>query len=81
MPYLDMTYARSNSISNLRIQYADWGVTTPVVSRRLDVWDCQFVQCNYGVVNLVDGTGAVDSSAQCAFCRVRRGGRRFDQLH
>jgi len=61
VPYLDMTCARSNSISNLRIEYADWGVTTPVASRRLDVWDCQFVQCNYGVVNLVDGAGAVDS--------------------
>ncbi len=60
-PYLDMTYAQSNAISNLRISYAGWGVTTPLISRRLDVWDCQFVQCNYGVVNLIGGTGAVDS--------------------
>jgi hypothetical protein len=61
VPYLDLTCAQSNAISNLRIAYADWGVSTPVISRRLDVWDCQFLQCNYGVVNLVDGTGAVDS--------------------
>ena len=49
-PYLDMSYAQSNAIGNLRINYADWGVTTPLISRRLDVWDCQFVQCNYGIV-------------------------------
>jgi hypothetical protein len=59
--YLDMAKARSSSISNLRFCFADWGVTTPEASRRLDVWDCQFVQCNYGVVNLVEGAGAVDS--------------------
>lgn len=61
IPYLDLTYAQSNSISNLRICFADWGVTTPVDSRKLDVWDCQFVQCNYGIVNLAAGTGAEDS--------------------
>ena len=56
-----MTYAQSNSISNLRVCFADWGVTTPLASRKLDVWDCQFVECNYGIVNLVAGTGADDS--------------------
>ena len=60
-PYLDLTYAHSNSISNLRVCFADWGVTTPLASRKLDVWDCQFVECNYGIVNLVAGTGADDS--------------------
>lgn len=55
VPYLDLTYARSGSVGNLRICYADWGVTTPTISRRLDVWDCQFVQCDYGVVDLVAG--------------------------
>ncbi len=60
-PYLDMTYSQSNSISNLRVCFADWGVTTPLVSRKLDVWDCQFVECNYGLINLVAGTGADDS--------------------
>jgi len=59
--FLDLANAKSSSISNLRICFADWGVTTPVASRRLDVWDCQFVWCNYGVVNLVDGSGAKDS--------------------
>jgi hypothetical protein len=54
--YLNLFCARSSSISNLRIEYADGGVTTSAVCRRLDVWDCQFVQCNYGVVDLVDGS-------------------------
>jgi len=31
-------------------------VTTPTASQRLDLWDCQFLQCNYGVVNLVPGS-------------------------
>ncbi len=61
VPYLDLTYAQSNCISNLRICFADWGVTTPVASRKLNVWDCQFVKCNYGIVNLAAGTGAEDS--------------------
>lgn len=61
VPYLELANAKSSSISNLRISYADWGVTTPAVARRLDVWDCQFVQCNYGIVNLIGGTGAKDS--------------------
>ena len=61
VPYLELANAKSYVISNLRISYADWGVTTPVASRRLDVWDCQFVQCNYGVVNLVEGSGSTDS--------------------
>jgi hypothetical protein len=56
IPYLDMTSATSNSISNLRFLFADWGVTTPVNTPRLDVWDCQFGACNYGVVNLVAGS-------------------------
>jgi hypothetical protein len=60
-PYLDMTYSHSNSVSNLRVCFADWGISTPLASRRLNVWDCQFVQCNYGLINLVAGTGADDS--------------------
>ncbi len=54
-PYLDLTCAQSNQLNNLRVCFANWGATTPVVSRKLDVWDCQFVACNYGVVNLVAG--------------------------
>jgi hypothetical protein len=45
----------------LRICFADWGVTTPLASRKLNVWDSQFVECNYGLINLVAGTGADDS--------------------
>ena len=55
IPYLDLTSAKSSAISNLRMAYADWGVSTPTNFSRLDVWDCQFVQCNYGVVNFVNG--------------------------
>lgn len=55
-PYLELASATNNSISNLRFCFADWGVTTPVTTPRLDVWDCQFVACNYGVVNLVAGS-------------------------
>jgi hypothetical protein len=50
-----MTCARSSVINNLHIRYADWGVTTPVATRLLDVWDCQFVLCRYALVNLVAG--------------------------
>jgi hypothetical protein len=53
--YLDLTGSASVDIRNLRFCYADWGVTTPVNAARLEVRDCQFVQCNYGIVNLVAG--------------------------
>jgi hypothetical protein len=56
VPYLELACCQSNSISHLRIKYADWGVTTPSALRRLDVWDCQFVECNYALVNLVPGS-------------------------
>jgi Immunoglobulin domain len=56
VPYLELACAKSSSIRNLRIKYADWGVTTPIASRRLEVWDCQFVDCNYALVNLVPGS-------------------------
>lgn len=55
VPYLELACNKSNSISNLRIAYADWGVTTPTAAHRLEVWDCQFLNCNYGIVNLVAG--------------------------
>jgi hypothetical protein len=55
VPYLELACCKSNSISNLRIAYADYGVTTPTDLRRLNVWDCQFLQCNYAIVNLVAG--------------------------
>jgi hypothetical protein len=55
VPYLDLTSSTSNSVSNLRFLFADWAITTPVNTPQLDVWDCQFVNCNYGVVNLSEG--------------------------
>ena len=59
--YLDLSSATSSKINNLRIAYANRGVTTPFASRRLDVWDCQFLDCNFAIVNLVPGVGALDS--------------------
>jgi hypothetical protein len=72
-PFLDLYYAQSNSISNLRVCFADWGVTIPNASRKLDVWDCQFVRCNYGIVNLVDGSGAKDSLHNVLFAACGMG--------
>jgi hypothetical protein len=58
-PYLELAYATNVSIQNLRVCFADQGITTPLATSRLDIWNCQFLQCNYGVVNLVQG--GVDS--------------------
>lgn len=55
VPFLDLTYAGNVSLSNLRFRYADMAVGAPYLSR-LDVWDCQFVQCYAGVVNEFGGT-------------------------
>jgi len=60
VPYLNLDAASSNVISNLRICFADVGVTTPVPARELDVWDCQFYQCNIAIANQVWGFGARD---------------------
>jgi hypothetical protein len=59
-PYLDLTYAQDPhpSLSNLRIRYADQGVTTPAAPKRADIWDCQFLQCNSAVVAGQDATAA-----------------------
>jgi hypothetical protein len=59
-PYLDLTCAqdRHPSLSNLRIRYADQGVTTPAAPKRVDIWDCQFLQCNSAAVAGQDGTAA-----------------------
>ena len=54
-PFLDLTHAGNVSLSNLRFRYADMAVGAPD-GARLDVWDCQFVQCNAGVVNYFGGT-------------------------
>ena len=58
--YLNLDAASSNVISNLRICFADQGVTTPVSFRELDVWDCQFYQCNTAIANQVWGFGPRD---------------------
>ena len=55
VPYLDLSSATSNKISNLRFYFAGWAVTVPTNSAILDVWDCVFVNCNQGVVDLVPG--------------------------
>ena len=51
-PYINLTYAQgqTESLSNLRIRYADQGITTPAATSRVDIWDCQFFQCNTAVV-------------------------------
>ncbi len=53
-PYLDLTYAGNVSLSNMRFRYADMAVGAPYFSR-VDVWDCQFVQCYASVVNEFGG--------------------------
>jgi hypothetical protein len=58
--YLNLDAAAGNILSNLRICYADQGVTTPVTAGALDVWDCQFFDCNYAIANLVPAFGSVD---------------------
>ena len=47
-PYLDLSAAQvsSSGLSNLRVWYADQGITTPDASKRLDIWHCQFLECN-----------------------------------
>ena len=60
VPYLNLNDATSADVKNLRISYADLGISTPWAARQLEVWDCQFFNCNYGVVNTVPGSGAVD---------------------
>ena len=55
VPFLDLTYAGDVSLANLRFRYADMAVGAPYHAR-LDVWNCQFVQCYAGVVNEFGGT-------------------------
>jgi hypothetical protein len=59
-PYLDLSCAQDGhpSLSNLRIRYADQGVTIPAGPQRVDIWDCQFFQCNAAVVAGQGGTAA-----------------------
>lgn len=68
-PYLDLTLSQSNSIHDLRICYADIGVSTPASSGLLDIWDCQFVQCTTAITNAVWDFGAVDSLHNVLFAQ------------
>lgn len=56
-PYLDLTFAQDAipALNNLRIRYANQGVSTPK-SKRLNVWNSQFVKCNAGLVANKDTT-------------------------
>jgi hypothetical protein len=63
--YLDLSGTSSNSINNLRICYADMGITTP--SGRLDAWDCQFFGCNIAILGSNGATNCLHNVliAQC----------------
>lgn len=68
-PYLDLTMADSNSkIHDLRISYANEGVTTPA-GGRLDVWNCQFLKCDRSIVNDQGGWNALHNVlfSQCGY--------------
>ncbi|HTV43219.1 MAG TPA: immunoglobulin domain-containing protein [Candidatus Sulfotelmatobacter sp.] len=54
VPYLDLTLAESASVENVHFRYADEALATPA-GGCLDVWDCQFFQCNAGVINEFGG--------------------------
>ena len=58
-PFLDLTSATSGQISNLRFSYANLAVTTPSISKSVDVWDCQFVECNGAIDCEVGNSAAV----------------------
>lgn len=47
-PYLDLSAAQipSSGLANLRVCFADQGITTSDSSKRLDLWHSQFLQCN-----------------------------------
>ena len=49
VPFLDLTGTGNVSINNLDFRYADMAVSTPL-NARLDVWNCQFFQCDAAVV-------------------------------
>jgi hypothetical protein len=71
-PYLDLTSTTSNSISNLRFLFADFGVSTPTNTPGLDIWDCQFVNCSNGIVNAVAGN-AINSLHNVLFAACGTG--------
>jgi hypothetical protein len=58
--YLDLTYAQDAqpALNNLRIRYADQAIATPP-QKRLDVWNCEFLECNSGIVANRDAIAAL----------------------
>ncbi len=68
-PYLNLDGATSATLGNARFCYANMGVTTPVLPGKLDVWDCQFFECDYAIANLVPTFGAVDFLHNVLFAR------------
>lgn len=53
--YLDLSAAENASLKNLRVFYADRGVTTPAATRRLDIWNSQFIDCQTAIEDQIDG--------------------------
>ncbi len=51
LPWLDLTASTCCHVSNLRFCFANQAIVTSALARQLDAWDCQFVNCNCGIVN------------------------------
>jgi hypothetical protein len=77
-PYLDLTHCQDPvpSISNLRIRYADQGISIPA-STQVDIWDCQFLQCNTAVIANQGSTAAFHNGLFAACGAVAAGMTNF----
>lgn len=71
--YLDLDQAQDAqpTIRNLRFSFADQAVTTPSGSGTLDIWDCQFVQCNAAIVNNVTNGPSANRLHNVLFAQCR----------
>jgi hypothetical protein len=80
-PYLDLTFAQdaSPALNNLRIRYADQGVSTPK-NKRLNVWNSQFVECNAGLVANKDTTISLHNALFGACGAVVAGATNFTAI-
>ena len=80
-PYLDLTSCQDPqpSLSNLRIRYADQGVTLPA-STHVDLWDCQFLQCNAAVIADQGSTAAFHNGLFAACGAVASGVTNFPAI-
>ncbi len=70
VPYLDLSAMTTGSVSNLRVCYADIGIVTP--AGRLDVWDCQFMDCYTATVAGLGATASLHN-VLIAWCDVAVG--------